>query len=53
MSTNENLAALLRASRWGSPAFEGCTRILRASVGVAFRILNSRERAEEVLQELS
>ena len=53
MPTNEDLAALLpRVALGDRAAFE---RVYRAScahlLGVAFRILNSRERAEEVLQE--
>src|SRR5258708_33198756 len=53
MLTNENLATLLsRVALGDRAAFE---RVYRATcahlLGVAFRILNSRERAEEVLQE--
>src|SRR2546430_12512602 len=53
MLSNEDLAALLpRVALGDRAAFE---RVYRAScahlLGVAFRILNSRERAEEVLQE--
>src|SRR6266545_5432434 len=53
MLTNEVLAALLSRVALGErAAFE---RVYRATcahlLGVAFRILNSRERAEEVLQE--
>src|SRR6266487_2798771 len=53
MLTNEDLAALLpRVALGDRAAFE---RVYRATcahlLGVAFRILNSRERAEEVLQE--
>src|SRR5258706_11991683 len=53
MLTNEDLAALLpRVALGDRAAFE---RVYRAAcahlLGVAFRILNSRERAEEVLQE--
>ena len=53
MLTNEDLAALLpRVALGDRAAFE---RVYRAScahlLGVAFRILSSRERAEEVLQE--
>ena len=53
MSTNEDLAALLsRVALGDRAAFE---QVYRAScahlLGVAFRILNNRERAEEVLQE--
>src|SRR5437879_12131449 len=53
MPTNEDLAALLpRVALGDRAAFEQvygatCAHLL----GVAFRILNSRERAEEVLQE--
>ena len=53
MLTNEDLAALLpRVALGDRAAFErvyhaACAHLL----GVAFRILNSRERAEEVLQE--
>jgi RNA polymerase sigma-70 factor (ECF subfamily) len=51
--SNEDLAALLQRVALGDrAAFE---RVYRATcahlLGVAFRILNSRERAEEVLQE--
>ncbi|HET7765889.1 MAG TPA: sigma-70 family RNA polymerase sigma factor [Burkholderiales bacterium] len=53
MPANEDLAALLaRVALGDRAAFE---RVYRATcahlLGVAFRILNSRERAEEVLQE--
>jgi RNA polymerase sigma-70 factor (ECF subfamily) len=53
MLTNEDLAALLpRVALSDRAAFE---RVYRATcahlLGVAFRILNNRERAEEVLQE--
>ena len=53
MLSNEDLAALLsRVALGDRAAFE---RVYRATcahlLGVAFRILNSRERAEEVLQE--
>src|SRR5258708_32528546 len=53
MLSNEDLAALLpRVALRDRAAFE---RVYRATcahlLGVAFRILNSRERAEEVLQE--
>src|SRR5213594_4648650 len=53
MLTNEDLAALLsRVALGDRAAFE---QVYRAScahlLGVAFRILSSRERAEEVLQE--
>src|SRR6266576_5190841 len=53
MPTNDELAALLsRVALGDRAAFE---RVYRAAcahlLGVAFRILNSRERAEEVLQE--
>src|SRR5258707_1268892 len=53
MLTNEDLAALLpRVALGDRAAFE---RVYRATcahlLGVAFRILNNRERAEEVLQE--
>jgi RNA polymerase sigma-70 factor (ECF subfamily) len=53
MPTNEDLAALLaRVALGDRAAFE---RVYRATcahlLGVAFRILNSRERAEDVLQE--
>lgn len=53
MPANEDLAALLpRVALRDRAAFE---RVYRATcahlLGVAFRILNSRERAEEVLQE--
>lgn len=53
MLTNEELAALLpRVALSDRAAFE---RVYRATcahlLGVAFRILNNRERAEEVLQE--
>jgi RNA polymerase sigma-70 factor (ECF subfamily) len=53
MSANEDLAALLSRVALGDRAAFG--RVYRATcahlLGVAFRILNSRERAEEVLQE--
>ena len=53
MPSNEDLAALLpRVALGDRAAFE---RLYRATcahlLGVAFRILNNRERAEEVLQE--
>jgi RNA polymerase sigma-70 factor (ECF subfamily) len=53
MPSHEDLAALLpRVALGDRAAFE---RVYRATcahlLGVAFRILNSRERAEEVLQE--
>jgi RNA polymerase sigma-70 factor, ECF subfamily len=53
MSANEDLAVLLaRVALKDRAAFE---RVYRATcahlLGVAFRILNSRERAEEALQE--
>ena len=53
MPANEDLAALLpRVALGDRAAFD---RVYRATcahlLGVAFRILNSRERAEEVLQE--
>src|SRR5207247_10139621 len=53
MLTNEDLAALLpRVALGDRAAFE---RVYHATcahlLGVAFRILNNRERAEEVLQE--
>src|SRR5260221_7607591 len=53
MLSNEDLAALLpRVALGDRAAFE---RVYRATcahlLGVAFRILKSRERAEEVLQE--
>ena len=53
MLSNEDLAALLsRVALGDRAAFE---RVYRATcahlLGVAFRILNNRERAEEVLQE--
>jgi RNA polymerase sigma-70 factor, ECF subfamily len=53
MLTNEDLATLLsRVALGDRTAFE---RVYRATcahlLGVAFRILNNRERAEEVLQE--
>jgi RNA polymerase sigma-70 factor, ECF subfamily len=53
MPSNEDLAVLLpRVALGDRAAFE---RVYRATcahlLGVAFRILNSRERAEEVLQE--
>ena len=53
MLSNENLAALLpRVALGDRAAFEGVYRATCAHLlGVAFRILNSRERAEEVLQE--
>lgn len=53
MPSNEDLAALLpRVALGDRAAFEGVYRATCAHLlGVAFRILNSRERAEEVLQE--
>ncbi len=53
MPTNEDLATLLpRVALGDRAAFE---QVYRAAcehlLGVAFRILNNRERAEEVLQE--
>ena len=53
MLTNEDLAALLpRVALGDRAAFEKVYRATCAHLlGVAFRILNSRERAEEVLQE--
>ncbi len=53
MPTNEDLAALLpRVALGDRAAFEQVYRAACAHLlGVAFRILNSRERAEEVLQE--
>ncbi len=53
MPANEDLAALLsRVALKDRAAFEGVYRATCAHLlGVAFRILNSRERAEEVLQE--
>ena len=53
MLTNEDLAALLpRVALGDRAAFEQVYRATCAHLlGVAFRILNSRERAEEVLQE--
>src|SRR6266576_1021484 len=53
MLSNEDLAALLpRVALGDRAAFERVYRATCAHVlGVAFRILNSRERAEEVLQE--
>ena len=53
MPSNEDLAALLpRVALKDRAAFEGVYRATCAHLlGVAFRILNSRERAEEVLQE--
>ena len=53
MLTNEELAALLaRVALSDRAAFEQVYRATCAHLlGVAFRILNNRERAEEVLQE--
>src|SRR6266568_2394127 len=53
MPTNEDFAALLpRVALGDRAAFEQVYRAACAHLlGVAFRILNSRERAEEVLQE--
>src|SRR6266571_3352346 len=53
MLTNKDLAALLpRVAMGDRAAFEQVYRAACAHLlGVAFRILNSRERAEEVLQE--
>src|SRR5258705_12577386 len=53
MPTNEDLAALLsRVALGDRAAFEQVYRATCAHLlGVAFRILNNRERAEEVLQE--
>jgi len=53
MPSNEDLAALLpRVALGDRAAFEGVYRATCAHLlGVAFRILNSREHAEEVLQE--
>ncbi|HEX9198730.1 MAG TPA: sigma factor [Acidobacteriaceae bacterium] len=53
MLTNEDLAALLsRVALGDRAAFEEVYRAACAHLlGVAFRILISRERAEEVLQE--
>jgi len=53
MPTNEDLAALLsRVALRDRAAFERLCRATCAHLlGVAFRILNNRERAEEVLQE--
>lgn len=53
MLTNEELAALLpRVALSDRVAFERVYRATSAHLlGVAFRILNNRERAEEVLQE--
>lgn len=52
-TTNEDLARLLgRVALRDRVAFEGVYRATCAHLlGVAFRILNQRERAEEVLQE--
>lgn len=53
MPTNEDLAALLARIALGDRA--AFAQVYRATcahlLGVAFRILNNRERAEEVLQE--
>src|SRR6266849_9823076 len=53
MLSNEDLAALLsRVALGDRAAFEQVYRAACAHLlGVAFRILNNRERAEEVLQE--
>src|SRR5882762_7418424 len=53
MPSNEDLAALLpRVALGDRAAFEEVYRAACAHLlGVAFRILNSKERAEEVLQE--
>src|SRR5439155_26134114 len=53
MLTNEDLAALLsRVALGDRAAFEQVYRATCAHLlGVALRILNNRERAEEVLQE--
>src|SRR5258706_13995744 len=53
MLTNEDLATLLpRVALGDRAAFEQVYRAVCAHLlGVAFRILNNRERAEEVLQE--
>src|SRR5258708_23352480 len=53
MLTNEDLAALLpRVALADRAAFEQVYRATCAHLlGVAFRILNNKERAEEVLQE--
>ena len=53
MPSNEDLSALLpRVALGDRAAFEQVYRATCAHLlGVAFRILNSRERAEEVLQE--
>src|SRR5437879_12347531 len=54
MLTNEDLAALLpRVALGDRAAFEQVYRAACAHLlGVAFRILNNRERAEEALQEV-
>jgi len=53
MSPNDDLAALLaRVALGDRAAFERVYRTTCAHLlGVAFRMLNGRERAEEVLQE--
>jgi RNA polymerase sigma-70 factor (ECF subfamily) len=53
MLSNEDLAALLsRVALGDRAAFEGVYRATCAHLlGVAYRILNNGERAEEVLQE--
>ena len=53
MTTNDDLAALLsRIALRDRVAFEQLYRATSAHLlGIAFRILNQRDRAEEVLQE--